>query len=68
MTTQEVPELPPDCFEAFDLALNGKAKPSLVCSYCGKEDPKWDPKDLGRGKRFKPNLLEYHCDEAYYMD
>ena len=55
-----------DCFADFDAAINGKPKSSLVCPYCHKADKDWLPVDLGRGKRFKPNLLQYHCIEAYY--
>ena len=40
--------------------------PPVVCDYCKKPDAGWLDADLLRGKRFKPNLLEYHCINAYY--
>lgn len=42
------------------------ALPEPRCPYCGNLDSGWRLTDLLRGKRYKPNLLEYHCQSAFF--
>jgi hypothetical protein len=36
------------------------------CPYCRMPDDKWAKHELNEGKRFRPNLTEYHCEMAFY--
>ena len=38
----------------------------VCCPYCRMPDDKWAKRELNEGKRFRANLIEYHCELAFY--
>ena len=38
------------------------------CAYCGQPGAGWKAGELMRGKRYGGGGIEYHCQDAYYLD